>query len=166
MIALNTILVATDFSEASQAALLYGRQFARAHGATLHVLHVVGSAAADMATSVGMGPGIGQLQMDLEDDALRRLDDLVVVDRESGTAIRTAAITSAPIAATIVEYAEAHHVDLIVLGTHGRTGFAYFFMGSVAQHVVRRAPCPVLTVRHPEREFVVPDAVPGMAVAS
>jgi nucleotide-binding universal stress UspA family protein len=48
---------------------------------------------------------------------------------------------------------------LIVMGTHGRGPVAHLFMGSVAERVVRMAPCPVLTVRHPEREFVTPDAL-------
>ena len=46
-------------------------------------------------------------------------------------------------------------VDLIVMGTHGRTGLAHMMIGSVAEKVVRRAPCPVLTVKHPEHEFIV-----------
>ena len=51
-----------------------------------------------------------------------------------------------------------HTIDLIVMGTHGRGAIAQLLVGSVAEKVVRTAPCPVLTVRHPEREFVVPDA--------
>jgi nucleotide-binding universal stress UspA family protein len=57
----------------------------------------------------------------------------------------------------IVKYAQAETIDLIVLGTHGRPGVAHLFMGSVAEKVVRTAPCPVLTLRHPEREFVRAD---------
>ena len=57
----------------------------------------------------------------------------------------------------IVDYAHSLPIDLIVMGTHGRRGAAHALMGSVAERVVRTAPCPVLTVRHPEREFVVAD---------
>jgi nucleotide-binding universal stress UspA family protein len=166
MIALKNILVATDFSDASDAAVLYGRQFAAAHGATMHLLHVVGSVAGDMAASVGMGPSLGTLQLEVEADAERRLNAIAKADRDHGIVVRTSAISSSPIAATILDYAASEHIDLIIVGTHGRTGFAYFFMGSVAQQVVRRATCPVLTVRHPEREFVAADAEQGMAVAS
>ena len=59
----------------------------------------------------------------------------------------------------IVRYAREHDVDLIVMGTHGREGVARVFIGSVAETVVRRAACPVLTLHHPEHEFVMPDAV-------
>jgi nucleotide-binding universal stress UspA family protein len=57
----------------------------------------------------------------------------------------------------ILRYASAHAVDLIVVGTHGRSGVSHFLLGSIAERVVRRAPCPVLTVRQQEREFVVPE---------
>ena len=57
----------------------------------------------------------------------------------------------------IAEYARHHGMDLIALATHGRTGLPRLLMGSVAEKVVRTAPCPVLTIRHPEHEFVIPD---------
>ncbi|MGL4464470.1 MAG: universal stress protein, partial [Planctomycetia bacterium] len=56
----------------------------------------------------------------------------------------------------IEKYAKEIEADLLVLATHGRTGLAHFLLGSVAERVVRTAPCPVLTVRHPEHEFIVP----------
>jgi nucleotide-binding universal stress UspA family protein len=68
-------------------------------------------------------------------------------------------------ASTIVEYARQEGIDLIVTGTHGRGGVAHLLMGSVAERVVRTAPCPVLTVRHPEHEFVIPDALVAVAKA-
>ena len=55
----------------------------------------------------------------------------------------------------IVRYAKERDIDLIVMGTHGRGFMAHMLMGSVAEKVVRKAPCPVLTVRHPEHEFVL-----------
>ena len=64
-------------------------------------------------------------------------------------------VTGAP-AAEIVRYAEDQSINLIVMGTHGRGMVAHALLGSVAEKVVRHAPCPVLTVRHPEREFVMP----------
>ena len=63
----------------------------------------------------------------------------------------------------MVEYAVREHIDLIVTGTNGRGGLAHLLMGSVATHVVRTAPCPVLTVRHPEHEFITPDALVAVA---
>ena len=68
-------------------------------------------------------------------------------------------VTAISPAAAIVDYARREQIDLIVMGTHGRGGVAHLLMGSVAERVVRTAPCPVLTVRHPEHEFVLPDAL-------
>jgi nucleotide-binding universal stress UspA family protein len=62
-------------------------------------------------------------------------------------------------AAAIVDYAAQHAIDLIVMGTHGRGAISHLLMGSVAERVVRTAGCPVLTVHHPEHEFVLPDAL-------
>ena len=59
----------------------------------------------------------------------------------------------------IVKFAESHAIDLIVMGTHGREGVARVLIGSVAETVVRRATCPVLTIHYPEREFVVNEEV-------
>jgi nucleotide-binding universal stress UspA family protein len=61
-------------------------------------------------------------------------------------------------AAEIVRYAKEQNIDLIVMGTHGRGFVAHAVMGSVAEKVVRTAPCPVLTVRNPQHEFIVPEA--------
>jgi universal stress protein A len=68
-------------------------------------------------------------------------------------------ITSATPAMTIVQYAKDHDVNLVIVGTHGRGPVSHFLVGSVAERVVRTAPCPVLTVRSREREFVLPDAL-------
>jgi nucleotide-binding universal stress UspA family protein len=68
-------------------------------------------------------------------------------------------VTSNVPADAIVEYAKDFGVNLIVVGTHGRGVVAHLLLGSVAERIVRIAPCPVLTVRHPEREFVLPDVV-------
>jgi len=74
-------------------------------------------------------------------------------------------VTSLWPAEAIVDYAANHAIDVTVIGTHGRRGFEHLLMGSVAERVVRTAPCPVLTVRHPEREFVAPDALVTVAKA-
>ena len=73
-------------------------------------------------------------------------------------------VSTAP-AAAIVNHARESGTDLIVIGTRGRGGIAHLVMGSVAERVVQTAPCPVLTVRHPEHEFVLADALVAIAKA-
>ena len=78
---------------------------------------------------------------------------------------RAVIVTSNAPADAIVEYAKDSDIDLIVVGTHGRGVMGHLLLGSVAERVVRIAPCPVLTVRHPEREFVLPDALVAVTKA-
>lgn len=159
MIALKHVLVATDFSEPSQVALAYGRSLARTFGATLHILHVVESlnATAGVEYFAASLPGV---QASLENAARNRLDGLLSVDETVELRAQKAVRTWGSPAPAIIEYAEQTQIDLIVMGTHGRNALTRFLMGSVAERVVRTAPCPVLTVRHPERDFVAPEAVP------
>lgn len=157
MITLKNILVATDFSEFSDVAFLYARNFARAFDATVHLLHVV-SDLSSQVVQAGVVMDLDELQTDLEDEARKRLAAISEAEK-GGVRIRPAVLTSSATAQTIIGYARDEAIDLIIVGTHGRTGLSHFFMGSVAQHVVRAAPCPVLTVRSSEREFARPDAL-------
>jgi nucleotide-binding universal stress UspA family protein len=88
----------------------------------------------------------------------RTLDGQLTADDRQLLGARTTVKVSDEPADAIGNYAKAEAVDLIVIGTHGRTGLERVLLGSVAERVIRIAPCPVLTVRHPEHEFVVPDA--------
>jgi nucleotide-binding universal stress UspA family protein len=165
MIALKNILVATDFGEASDAALSYGRALAGAFGATLHVLHVTENiyfTAFGAESYTALAP---ELQHDLEEAARRALHEQLRDTDRSGPPTVSALITSNSPALTIVEYAKDKKIDLIVMGTHGRGALAHMVMGSVAERVVRLAPCPVLTVRHPEHEFVMPDTLTAVSHA-
>jgi nucleotide-binding universal stress UspA family protein len=74
-------------------------------------------------------------------------------------------LTSNVLAEAIVSHAASAGVDLIVIGTHGRKGVSRLLLGSVAERVVRAAPCPVLTVHHPEHEFVHPEPTQAVATA-
>ena len=159
MITLRNILVATDFSEPSEAALSYGRALARTFTATLHVVHVVDNLASAVYGVEGFVPSMPYVQKEIEDAARKRLDDRLVDNDNPPLPTRRVVITSKTPALSIVEYARQEQIDLIVTGTHGRGAVAHLLMGSVAERVVRTAPCPVLTVRHPEREFVIPDAL-------
>jgi nucleotide-binding universal stress UspA family protein len=159
MIALNSILVATDFGDASDAALTYGRALARTFGSTLHVLHVAENLFTRGIGGEGYIAVLPELQKDVEDAARRRLHELVVDNDPDRPPLKSIVVTSNTPAIAIVEYARAERIDLIVMGTHGRGAVAHLLMGSVAERVVRTAPCPVLTVRHPEHDFVVPDTL-------
>ena len=165
MMIVKRILVATDFGEAADAALLYGRELARTFGAKLDVLHVADNVFAHAVGVEGFAVAYPMIQADTEEAARVQLDALVCDEDRAILGARTVLRVSAAPAPTIVEYAREANVDLIVIGTHGRGAMAHLFMGSVAERVVRTAPCPVLTVRHPEHEFVVPDALVAVAKA-
>jgi len=165
MIALKNILVATDFSEPSDAALAYGRALARTFGATLHVVHVVDNVPTLVYGAEAYAVPMPELQEEIDNAARKQLADLLVDNDRPPLPVRSILLTSNAPAAAIVDYAKSERVDLIVAGTHGRGGVAHLLMGSVAERVVRTAPCPVLTVRHPEHEFVIPDALVAVAKA-
>jgi nucleotide-binding universal stress UspA family protein len=149
MIVLKHILVATDFSPASDAALTYGRALATAFGGSLRVLHVAENSflrptATDPNTLLAA--------------VIRRAEGLLTAEDRVRLGARAVVETSDHPPEAIVGYARSAGIDLIVMGTHGRSTVARVLVGSVAERVVRTAPCPVLTVKHPEHEFVHPDA--------
>ena len=119
MITLENVLVATDFSEPSDVALIYGRELASRFGSTLHVLHVASNVFMSGFGAENYAAIAPDLQHQVEDDARRRLDELVVDSDKSGPPTVTSILTSASPALAIVDYARNHHVGLIVMGTHG-----------------------------------------------
>ena len=161
MIVLKNILVATDFSEPSANALAYGRDLARAYNATLHVLHVTEDVLMRYSPEVGFA--VPDLQKDLEQAARRELDAIITADDVRTLRVVPAIETATGAATGITSYATAQQIDLIIVGTHGRGAVKQFLMGSVAERVVRTAPCPVLAVRAHEREFIAPDALQAAA---
>lgn len=161
MIVLKHILVATDFSEPSANALAYGRDLARAYNATLHVLHVTEDVLMRYSPEVGFA--VPELQKDLEQAARRELDAIITADDVRTLRVVPAIETATGAATGITSYATAQQIDLIIVGTHGRGAVKQFLMGSVAERVVRTAPCPVLAVRAHEREFIAPDALQAQA---
>lgn len=165
MITLRNVLVAVDFGGASETALAYGRELARMAGATLHVLHLVENVIAGAPGVDGYVADSASLQGEVEESARKQLDSMVTDEDRRTLAAKTVTTTSNSPALSIVSYARDAHIDLIIVGTHGRGGMAHLVMGSVAERVVRTAPCPVLTVRNPEHEFVLPDALQVVARA-
>lgn len=135
-----------DFSEASRAAMEVAVDLARRFGAQLTLLHaypVPGYTFPD--GSVVSSP---RMLQELADQATRHLSDWQANARELGAPTVNIHTAVGEPAAEIVAWAKEQSVDLLVLGTHGRTGLEHALMGSVAERVVRRARCPVLTV-HP-----------------
>jgi nucleotide-binding universal stress UspA family protein len=159
MVALKTILVATDFSEPAAAALAYGRALARTFDAALDVVHVIGDISTLAYGADGYVAMLPDMQRDVEHAARQQLTALLADHAESKPPTRPVVLTSNATAAAIVDYAARERIDLIVTSTNGRGAVAHLLLGSVAERIVRTAPCPVLTVRHPEREFVTPDAL-------
>jgi universal stress protein A len=136
------ILVPTDFNQQSEQALSYARSLAHQFGASLHLLHVVNRPllAEGLAAETLMSEG-SAIGSDMVEDAKRRLHTLA-------PEAASAEVVFGYAARSIVDYASRLGVDLIVMGSHGRTGVAHLLLGSVAEAIVRTAPCPVLTVRH------------------
>ena len=156
MIRLKRILFTTDFSSLSRHALAHALFFARKHRAQLHVLHVVDEAYQYMTP---MGPEMGPI-LPPPDEALKMAKKelgrfvtkylgRVKLDIASDVSIGRPFLE-------IIRYAKEKSIDLIVLGTHGHGGLKHVLMGSVAEKVVRKAPCPVLTIRDPKSKFVMP----------
>ena len=165
MINITNVLVATDFSETSASALNYGREFARTFGATLHVLHVVENALL-LAGPESAGFDFVQLHAELAANARETLDRIVTAEDRAQLKAVTAVRTGSSPAFAIADYAKAESIDIILMGTHGRGMMGHLLMGNVAEKVVRIAPCPVLTVHHPEHEFIHPDALVSVGTAT
>jgi nucleotide-binding universal stress UspA family protein len=158
MITLTNVLVATDFSDAAASALNYGRELARMFGARLHVLHVIENPMV-YSGAEAVGVDFQQIQADLEAGAHNALNRIVTAEDRAQLGAITLIRTGNSPAFEIADYAKREPIDIIVMGTHGRGLVGHLLMGSVAEKVVRIGPCPVLTVRHPEHEFIQPDAL-------
>ena len=142
---LKQILVPTDFSPHADAALRFAIELAKPYAAAVTLLHVIEDPlAAGMWSSEIYTAEIAGLQVNLVKDAEAQLRRLA--ETSAGARIVTEVRTGRT-APTILEVAQSTGADLIVMGTAGRTGLAHLVMGSVAERVVRAAPCPVLTIR-------------------
>jgi nucleotide-binding universal stress UspA family protein len=142
------ILVPTDFSGSSDAALDCARRLAAGFGGSMHLLHVLGDVTPSGVTGselfVTEPPEARSMRLM---DARDRLMHRITPDDREALRATTEVIFGSP-AQTIVDYAVDNRFDLIVMGTHGRTGMAHLLVGSVAERVVRTAGCPVLTTQH------------------
>ena len=155
MIEISRILHPTDFSVSSKHAMSYALYFAREFKAKLYVLHVIEEVASAMYFDILQTPPLAQLMDDIEAQARGALDELIPPGMRSGVEVESMIRKGVPFL-EIIRCAEEVGADVIVCGTHGRTGLKHALFGSVAEKVVRKSPCPVLSVRHPEHKFEMP----------
>lgn len=154
MIRLNRVLVPTDFSEFSRLAVTYACAMAERFGAQLHVLHVVPDPTMLVPEAAVFSVESMQAQSDrLVTDAQKLLRQIPEGWQGSQPVIRDVRVGAAFL--EIIDYAKSQDIDLIVIGTHGRSGLSHILMGSVAERVVRAAPCPVLSVKPSGHQFVM-----------
>jgi nucleotide-binding universal stress UspA family protein len=155
MSGIHTILHPTDFSRTSAQAFAVAASLARDHGARLVVLHV--------AEEPALIDGTGLVPFDpvmYRSELWEKLEQLAV--RAHGVEVETRLAAENPVAAVLNAATEVH-ADLVVMGTHGWTGLRRILLGSVAEAVLRQAPCPVLTVRTPAwPEAAEPAPAPGV----
>jgi nucleotide-binding universal stress UspA family protein len=152
---IKRILVPTDFSYTSDLALGYAIDLADKYGASIHLVHVVEAMNFMAAYPDGFFAEVPALRSRLMSDAETRLGAAASRCAAASLAVTTEVTEGRP-ARMIVQQATDRGTELIVMGTHGRSGVAHLLLGSVAEHVVRTAPCPVFTVRDTAR---VADAV-------
>jgi nucleotide-binding universal stress UspA family protein len=155
MLTIREILFATDFSPPSQHALKYACELAEKFDSQLHVLHVLQDLMPFMGEPGMLMPNVSNYLIEVRESAQRALQDLPPKEYPAaGQAVRV--LRSGSPFLEIVRYVKEAGIDLIVIGTHGRTGLKHVLMGSVAENVVRKAHCPVLTVRPPTQQFEMP----------
>lgn len=155
MIRIQRILFPTDFSEASKPAQEYACAIADQFGAELHVLHVLADPMLMMpepALPVGLPDNY---LIEQKTGAEKALESLLPASWTPGKRVHRATRMGNTYI-EIVRYAKEHKIDLLILGTHGRSALMHMLLGSVAEKVVRTAPCPVLTVRPAGHQFVMP----------
>jgi len=154
MIRINKVLHPTDFSANSNHALKYACAFANHFGAELHLVHVI----ADLAL-ITLPPVDGYLPEGYYQDARKHAEEELAKIPSQELIGKTPVIKKTLDGSAfleIIRYAHDNDIDVIVMGTHGYSGLTHLVMGSIAEKVVRGAPCPVLTVHPEEHEFVRP----------
>jgi len=155
---IKNILVPIDFSDCSKKALQYALPLAKEYQAAITLVYVV-----SQTYPSALAPAYGsieytaidytQLTQNLKESGAKELEKLAELEVSGEIAAKTVVRVGAP-AEEIVETARSLQADIIVISTHGRTGLKHVLLGSVAEHVVQRAPCPVLVVREREHEIL------------
>ncbi len=152
MIQLRRVLVPVDFSECSERAMEYAQEFCEKYDAALHLLHVL-EVHVSSTPQFTMGLAVPDRQEESFELAQQKLEEYPNKDWAANREVVRATVHGSPFV-EIVKYAKDQEIDVIVVGTHGRTGLSHVFLGSVAENVVRQTPCPVLVVGQKGRQFV------------
>ncbi len=146
---LKKILVPTDFSESSNSAYRYALRFGQQFRAELHVIHVLEPVLLPQFAGLPEAPAFSDKELASAEEKLRVWADSVTAMGVNANMVLRNGLP----AHEIVEAAKDLDVDLIIIATHGHTGWKHFCIGSTAERVVRAAPCPVLVVREKEHQF-------------
>lgn len=140
---LRKILIPFDFSDHSRHALRWGVSLAKQYGAKMLLLHVIPEVLEEASARESASE---QLVIDLTADIEAQLQDISHQEMREGGSMQAKVVDGKP-AEEILRVAHEEAVDLIIMGTHGRTGLPHLLLGSTAEAVVRGAPCPVFTVK-------------------
>lgn len=151
---IRRILFPTDFSEYAEHAWSYALTFAQEFGAEVHLLHVV-APPPRLAEAYAVNFDPEKMVKALTEEANASMDRTVEAAKSWGLIFRREVRVGVDFR-EIIDYVTKQDIDLIVMATHGRTGLAHALLGSVAEKVVRKSPCPVLTIKHPTMKFEMP----------
>jgi len=154
MITIKSILYPTDFSKYSLYALDYALSFAKQYGAKLYIVHVLPNYPLILGPEVTF-VNVPKLEQATSEYVQAEITKIKEQCAAQGVECEDVVMVGTPFV-QIINAAREKKVDLIVIATHGRSGLSHVLFGSVAERVVRKAPCPVLSIKHPEHEFVMP----------
>ncbi len=152
---ISKVLVPIDFSDYSKSALKYAVSFVKHFSAQLILVYVVEPVIYPPDFSMGQ-IAIPSVDLDMDKRAIDELNKLAEQEIPSEIKVKSVVKTGKPFI-EIIETASEQDVDLIIIATHGHTGMEHILFGSTAEKVVRKAPCPVLTLREPIKGFLFKD---------
>ncbi len=147
------ILCPVDFSKFTEEVITYAADIAKRYGAELHVLHVIPNLTYFTPYESFLTPeNLVAVEKNIQDEVERDFGKMLKhVDIEIKRVVKTGVAF-----VEIIDYAKSEGMDLIVMGTHGRSGIEHILIGNVAEKVVRKSPCPVMTIRPKGKEFKMP----------